>query len=274
MRHALLRTGRTLGLSAAFFCILADMRAAVIFSDDFSAGASPLWGNESGAWVANTGTYYATAPNNAPNAYSSLPFGLTDFSVDFDLNDVSDGGIFLRATPVPGSASGIKGILLNLKVPAGGPRLYWHIFYDGNDVSPPLNLAYVDYGSNPHVHVEISGDTFSAYVNGSLIPDTTLTTNVFPSGRVALYDFSSQTFSNFVLQIPDPQLFIRMDSDAAVIYWSTNFAGFTLQTTADLSGQAAWASLSGPYASAGGFYQFRLPKLNLLDKQYFRLSHS
>src|ERR1041385_5951788 len=63
MRHALLRTGRTLGLSAAFFCILADMRAAVIFSDDFSAGASPLWGNESGAWVANTGAYYATAPS-------------------------------------------------------------------------------------------------------------------------------------------------------------------------------------------------------------------
>jgi len=249
--------------------------AAVLFSDDFSAGPSPLWGNESGDWVASGGGYYATAPNNAPNAYSSLPFTLTDFSLDFDINAVTDGGIFLRAAAVPGSPLGIKGILLNFKVPFGEPRVYWHVFYDGTNASGPLNLQSLDYGPNPHVHIEVNGNTYSAYVNGSLTPVTTLTDATFGAGRVALYDFSSQTFGNVVLQIPEPQLSIRMDADAAVIYWSTNFTGFLLQTTPDMGGGAngsvTWSTLNGPYASADGFYQVRLPQLNLLSKQYFRL---
>src|SRR5438105_786981 len=167
--------------------------AGVIFSDDFASGPSPLWANESGAWTASAGDYYATAPNNLPNAYSSVPYNLTDFTVDFDINDVSDGGVFLRATPAPGTPSGIKGILLNFKVPAGGPRLYWHVFYDGTNASPPLDIVYLDYGTSVHVHVEVSGDTYSAFINGSTIPAATLTTNIFSTGRVALYDFSSQS---------------------------------------------------------------------------------
>jgi hypothetical protein len=245
----------------------------VLFSDDFATGPSPLWGNESGGWAASGSGYYATSPNNAPNAFSSLPFELSDFSVDFDINDVSDGGIFLRAASVPGSTFGIQGILLNFKVPDGGGRAYWHIFYDGATVSVPLNPEYLDYGPNPHLHVEVSGDTYSVFVNGSSTPLTTLTSSTFSKGRVALYDFSSQTFGNFVLQIPEPQLSIRMDSDAAVIYWSTNFAGFVLQTAGNLSGlPPVWISLNGPYASADGFYQVRLPILNLLTQQYFRLT--
>src|SRR5207249_404561 len=155
------------------------------FSDNFNSGASPLWGNEVGAWTASGGAYYATAPNNAPNAYSSLPFNLTDFSVDFDINNVSDGGIFLRMAPVPGTTLGVQGILLNLKVPDGGPKIYWHIFYDGNNASPPLNISYLSYGNNPHVHIEVSGNTYSAFLNGSSTPATTLTTTEFSSGRVA-----------------------------------------------------------------------------------------
>jgi hypothetical protein len=59
--------------------------------------------------------------------------------------------------------------------------------------------------SNAHIRVVVKGDTFSAYVNGSSSPATTLTTTAFTSGGVGLYDFSAQTFDNFVLStVPEP----------------------------------------------------------------------
>jgi hypothetical protein len=78
-----------------------DSRAAVLFSDTFDSGASPLWQNESGSWAAASGVYAATVPNNFPNAHSSLPFNLTNFFIDVDINAVADGGIWLRSAPAP-----------------------------------------------------------------------------------------------------------------------------------------------------------------------------
>jgi hypothetical protein len=270
MKNGFICTVSVLGLMAALS--LLPTRAAVIFQDDFATGPSPLWGNESGGWTASGGGYYATAPNNNPCSFSSLPYNLSAFSVDFDISSVSDGGIFLRAQPAPGTSLGIQGILLNFKVPAGGPRLYWHVFY-GTNGSPPLNETYLDYGPTPHVHVEVLGDTYSAYVNGSTDAATTLTTNVFSTGRVALYDFSGQSFSNFVLTRTQPTLGIQMDPDAAVLYWSADFPDYVLQTSDSLS-TGQWFTLGGPYALGNGSYQVRLPPLNLLHKQFFRLRYN
>ncbi len=249
------------------------LHAGVIFSDNFASGPSPAWGNERGAWIASSGAYYATVPSNAPNDYSSLPYQLMNFSIDLDINNVSDGGIFLRATAVPGSPNGIKGVLFNLKVPAGGPRIYWHIFFDGTNVTPPLNVTYLNYGTSPHVHITVSGDLYQAFINGDPTPATTLRTNLFSAGRVALYDFSAQSFSNVVLERPDPSLYISMNPDATVISWSTDYPDYVLQTTADLSAPTHWFSFPGPYASSGGSYLFRLPRINLLPKQFFRLTY-
>jgi hypothetical protein len=183
-------TSLRFALPLAWMFVAAHAPAPVVFSDTFSPAPSAFWGDEVGAWTASGGAYFATAPNNNPNAISSLPYNLTDFSVDFDVNNVTDGGIFLRASVVPGGPAGVKGILLNLKVPAGGPRIYWHVFTDGTNATPGLNLTNLDYGPNPHVHVEVSGDTYSAFINGSPTPTSTLTTNIFPAGRVALGDQS------------------------------------------------------------------------------------
>jgi len=270
MYNGLVRTACALVIAGAFSPL--PTGAAFIFQDDFASGPSPLWGNESGAWTGSSGTYYATAPNNNPCAFSSLPFDLKAFSVDFDINSVSDGGIFLRAQAAAGTALGVQGVLLNFKVPFGGPRMYWHVFY-GTNGSAPLNLTYLDYGATPHVHVEVVGDTYTAYVNGSTVPATTLTTNVFSTGRVALYDFSGQTFSNFVVERVQPTLRIRTDPDAVVLYWSEAFPEYVLQTSDDvLSGP--WFTLGGPYGLGNGSYQMRLPLLNLIHKQFFRLKYN
>jgi hypothetical protein len=138
-----------------------------------------------------------------------LPFNLTDFTFEVDVNNVADGGIWLRATNAPGTSVGIKGVLLVTGAGAtGGTGLYFHVVPDGStygsflDVTPNLFAA----GSNPHLHVVVSGDTYQAFVNGALTPALTLTTSAFSSGRVALYDNSGQSFDNVVLatSVPEP----------------------------------------------------------------------
>ena len=192
MKKALLTLAKQTGIAVVSLVFVVQAQAAsiftaTIFSDSLDAGASPSWGNEVGGWSAAGGAYRAMAPANGPAAFSSLPYDLTDFSVDFDVNDVEDGGIYLRSTPVPGSPLGIQGVLLNLKIPDRGPKIYWHIMTNGTDCSIPLNVAYTSYGSHPHVHIEVVCGTYSAFLNGSSTPATTLTTSLFASGRVALY---------------------------------------------------------------------------------------
>ncbi len=181
--------------------------ATPIFSDNFDLGASALWGNEIGNWSDTGGVYNATAPGNYPNSHSSLPFELTDFAIDVDINNVSDGGIWLRSAEAPGTTVGVKGVLLVTGAGAtGGTGLYWHLVSTGASYGSSLNVAsgLFPAGGNPHIRVEVEGNTYKAFVNGATSPGTTLTTSAFTSGRVALYDYAAaQTFDNVVL-VPEP----------------------------------------------------------------------
>ena len=197
--------------TCTLFCLgaLTSVSAAPVFFDDFNAGASILWNNEVGSWSATGGVYDSLSPSTRPNALSSLPFELTDFSVELDINNVSDGGIWLRSAS---AATGIgrTGVLL---VTGGNTRtgtgLYWHVV-TGDSYGSNLNTVsgiFANGVSDPHLRVEAHGNTYSAYVNGSTVAATTLTNSAFSSGRVALYDFSGQTFDNVSITsaaIPEP----------------------------------------------------------------------
>jgi len=232
--------------------------AAILFSDNFDSGASALWENNSGSWSASAGVYAATAPNNFPNAFSSLPFNLTNFVVDVDIQGVTDGGIWLRSTPAPGTTVGVKGILLVLKYAdfAGSGQIYWHIVPDGSSYGDALNVNVGSFaaGSSPHVHVEVSGDTYSAFINGATNPATSLTTSAFGSGQVALYDFSSQTFDNFVLQVPGgtgvtvPSVTVPY----VEVRWNSSFGSWYQVQVASAKGETKWTNLGSPVLGTGG----------------------
>ncbi|SRR5579871_106818 len=193
-----------------------DVKAGIIFTDNFNNGASPLWGDERGNWTASGGVYFAQSPSNSPLTYTSLPFNLTDFSVDVDINKVQDGGIWLRGN------SDVGGVLLNTGGLGGtGTGLYWQIGTSGGLVSgiyDPVSGLLTPGVSDIHLHVVVSGDTYEAFLNNSSTPATTFTTDLFASGRVALYDNSNQTFDNFVLatSVPEP---------ATVILFGIGIAG-------------------------------------------------
>jgi hypothetical protein len=208
---------------AASIIFAPDARGAIVFSDDFNSGASPLWGNDIGAWTAAAGVYDASSPSNFPNAHSSLPFDLGDFTIEFDISNVSDGGVWLRSTLAPGTAIGRTGVLL-VTGGSGGSGLYWHVVTNGNSYGSSLGVVgnlFTPGVSDPHLRVEVSGDTYSVFVNGLPAPSTTLTTTAFLSGQVALYDRSSQTFDNVVLSTPGAVV----PEPASFIIWSVMAAG-------------------------------------------------
>lgn len=172
-----------------------------LFTDNFARGPSSLWRSEVGGWIADGGVYSATAPENFPNAHSSLPYVLADGSIDVDINDVQDGGIWVRSSPAPGTPIGVKGVLL---VTGGGPNngtgIYWHVVTDGQSYGSVIgSLAglFTPGSTDAHLTVTFIGDTYRAYVNGTLV--STITTPAFDVGCVALYDNSGQTFDNVVV---------------------------------------------------------------------------
>jgi hypothetical protein len=179
--------------------ITSEAQSAVLFSDNFDEGANTAWGNELGSWYANNGVYDSKYPNNNPPTYSSVTTltNLQDFTVDVDINDLSDGGIYLR------SQDNWHGVLL---VTGGYGNsyngLYWHVVNGG--YSSVLNAVDIPglHGSDVHITVKVEGNTYSAYVNGEL--KTTLTDSTFTSGKVALYDFSGQSFDNFAISDSSP----------------------------------------------------------------------
>ncbi|MFO0829424.1 MAG: hypothetical protein U0572_14900 [Phycisphaerales bacterium] len=184
-------------VGACFFATSAT--AQVTFSDNFDAGASPLWGNESGSWIVADGRYSAELPSNWPNAYSSLPFVLANCAIDVDIAAVNDGGIWLRSAPAPGTPIGVTGVLL--VTGANGFSFYWHIVPDGSSYGSSYEIVWGLFppGSDIHVRVEVVGDAYSVYLNGETTPASTLTTSQFPVGRVGLYDYSGQSFDNVVV---------------------------------------------------------------------------
>jgi hypothetical protein len=171
------------------------------FADSFTSGASPLWGDEVGNWTASGGVYFAQSPSNNPATYSSLPYTVADFSFDVDVNNLQDGGVWLRSSLQNGLLNGV--LLVTGGNSGTGTGLYWNIVTNNSNTGNlnPVNGLFTPGVSNAHLHIVVAGNTYSVYVNGSTTPATTLTTNSFASGKVALYDFSPQTFDNVSLTL-------------------------------------------------------------------------
>lgn len=198
--------------SAAFLALslgVNSVDAAVLFSDDFDAGASAAWGNERGNWVAAGGVYGSeTQTDLSYSGVTTLP-SLTDFAVELDVNKVHNGGVWLRSSFLAGS--GVSGVLLHTgNYSAAGLRgFYWHTVQN-DGVSNPLNLTLVPglQDSDAHLRIVVAGDDYSVFLNGGVTPAATFSTTLFASGAVGLYDSYAanplQTYDNVVIFSTQP----------------------------------------------------------------------
>ncbi len=194
---------RFLGLSIiALILILSGTASAnVLFFDDFASGASSAWGQERGNWSVASGTYgifdgsafWQTPPYSS---VTTLP-NLTDFVVDVDVNNINDGGIWLRS---PGLGTGV--LLVTGGGGFGGSTLYWHYFATDSawtsGLNPSADISGLQ-GSNVHLKITVIDDTYSAYLNGASTPATELVVlGGATSGSAGLYtDSATQSFDNF-----------------------------------------------------------------------------
>jgi hypothetical protein len=199
-------------LSSLVITIALSVRGQVIFTDNFDIVPSPQWGNQRGSWDASNGGYRSFEPSSVN--YSGLPFVLRDFIVDVDINDVADGGIWLRS-----DAQGLNGVVLvtggrgwGYGDTRGGHSLYWHVMHNGSpgELMEGVDGLFEPGVSDIHIRVEVRGDVYSAFLNGSSTPTTSLTNSEYSSGHVGLYGFSSQSFDNFVLSGTCPATSIRL----------------------------------------------------------------
>jgi len=225
-------------------------RADTVFFDDFNSasGASPAWSNTSGNWTADGGVYRAQEPDNFPNTHSfvsTLP-SLTDFSVTVDVNAARDGGVWLRASDVPGVGPGVTGVLLIfLNDEIHQNTLFLHEVRRPTPTSelvygPELNSRSNQFLGNFSLRIDVQGNTYAAFVNGSPTPATTFVSNRFTSGYVGLYDDQPvtdpdlQSFDNFRLSdAPAPVPIPPVGGLFGLILASVGLLGWWRRRTAD-----------------------------------------
>jgi hypothetical protein len=71
----------------------------------------------------------------------------------------------------------------------------------------------------------------------------------------------------------DLGLFIRLEPETLVVYWSTNYDGFMLQSAATLPAGFSWSSVTGPYFRSGPYFEHRRPRSELTQSTFFRLAY-
>jgi hypothetical protein len=70
-----------------------------------------------------------------------------------------------------------------------------------------------------------------------------------------------------------PEFFIRQDANAVVVYWSTNYLGFTLQSANSVTG-SGWTTISSPISVAGAFNEYAESFATLQSQKFFRLAYT
>jgi hypothetical protein len=70
-----------------------------------------------------------------------------------------------------------------------------------------------------------------------------------------------------------PGPYIRQTPGAVIVYWSTNYAGYKLESESNLMA-VAWESIAGPYYLVGGYYEYWQIRSALSPQQYFRLNYT
>jgi hypothetical protein len=67
-----------------------------------------------------------------------------------------------------------------------------------------------------------------------------------------------------------PRLGFRVESNAVVPSWASDFAGFNLETSSGPGPSAVWETVNGPYPLSNGSFQVRAPRSGV-PNQFFRL---
>ncbi len=93
-----------------------------------------------------------------------------------------------------------------------------------------------------------------------------------PTSAGADIDFAGSIVLAPQALVATPGLFIRLEPNAAVVYWSTSYDGFILEYATDLTSKN-WTTVNGPYFRAGAYYEYHEARTALAAAKFFRLRY-
>ena len=251
-------------------------------------------------------------PLPAPDCYDDAPVvnpldGRLAFH-DLDPNS-SLSGLYVTS-PDRTSKARLTASVLGASWPAWSPDGAWLAFADGNSANSAFSA---DAGTNLWVVrgdgtdlAQISGfsDGTNRFPHGAIwTPDasglvgagTVLGTNglwlipltpdyldcdgppiLLPTSPGDAIDFAGSIVvapSPLVVLTQAPGLFIRQTPGAVVVYWNTNFLGYTLESKSDVL-TSAWAPVAGPYYLDGSYLEHWELRPALALQEFFRLHYT
>jgi len=71
-----------------------------------------------------------------------------------------------------------------------------------------------------------------------------------------------------------PQLFAQRGTNGLTLYWSTNFASYTLEYTLSLEPPATWTPIPGPYTADGINFEYQEAFNLSIPARFFQLAPS
>ena len=84
-------------------------------------------------------------------------------------------------------------------------------------------------------------------------------------------------FAGSVIVAPSTNLlglFIRLDTNDVVVYWSTNFSGYVLESKPKVGPAGVWTNVPGPYILNGLNFEHHEPRNALAPTKFFRLHYT
>jgi len=165
--------------------------------DDFSSGKDSWATNNgdspTGNWQFNDGQLCATG-NSAIYNKCSQSMTPSDYTVKLDSINLERGdgyGIYFRSDVVDGKVNGYT-----FQYDPGLGAIVFRKWVDGRELSPfavhrvPSNYDW--YGKPQDVEVKVSGDTFTAYINGE--PVLTAQDSTYPTGSAGIRTWDNTKF--------------------------------------------------------------------------------
>jgi uncharacterized repeat protein (TIGR03803 family) len=206
---------------------------AATYNSSVGATTNSDGANPQGGLILAGNTLYGTAANGGSSGKGTV------FALNTDGTGFTNLHSFVSASDGANPACGLvlSGNTLYGTAPNGGTG-YGTVFGMNTDGTGFTNLHSFTFsdGSSPYAGLILSGnELYGAAYNGGRY------------GNGTLFSFSLGSVS-----APAPTLAIGSSGADVVLTWPTNAAGFTLQSTTNLSSPAAWTNVSsGPVVVNG-----------------------
>ena len=188
--------------------------------------------------------------------------------------------------------------------PAWSPNGQWLAFADGNNVNTAFtadggtNLWVVHPDGTALSQISLFTDGVSGFPHGAIwSPSGTALVaagNLFGTNGLWIIPLDADLtdclgfpillptspgdaidFAGSIIVAP-PQanpanLYIRRDTNSIIVYWSTNFSGYILQSKTNLPASLTWKTVGGPYLLAGINFEYHVPFASMQPAEMFRL---